>query len=167
MELLDSKGPAGMGGIIATYPFIGKVVSESAESLMRGGPLPWVDCEYIAAITSSFNECGFCHLSHSAVLENLTECEPGQTTDERRSIYNSIILYVTEGVSLEEPLVERALKDGMTKDEIAHAIAVASLFCFFNNMVSAFGGREASSEEYEAIGKMLSSKGYMIEKEDL
>ena len=164
MQLLDPNGPAGMGGIIKDYPFIAEVVNFSGEKLMRGGPLPQLECEYIAMQMSAANGCEYCYGSHFATFDKLAgEAFVEAIAWERRNIFDLVVGSVKERKPVEDYILNKAETIGMSKDEVMHALSVAGAFCFYNAMVTGVGGRRASSNEFELIGTLLSTRGYMVD----
>jgi uncharacterized peroxidase-related enzyme len=164
---------SGIWHLFAFKPEMTKHLSALTEAVMRGpSPLTVAQRELIAAVTSATNRCAFCTGSHVAVAAELygdeakvraacTNPETAPLSDAEKILLHFVRKITKEAFRTEQTDIDELKAAGWSDEAIYDAIAVCSLFNFYNRWNDANGTENMSQEAYVASGKRLATKGYV------
>ena len=151
--------------------FYGSRAKEFTHEAMRG-PSAWSvgDRELMAAYVSQANECTFCIGAHSATARQayqdppkvaavLTDLESAPVGDGLRATLRMLGKLTREGKAGAEDMRE-VLSAGVSREQVADALAVCAAFNTTNRLADAFGFEVLSPEGFEAGAKFLLKRGY-------
>jgi uncharacterized peroxidase-related enzyme len=146
----------------------GVALTLAQEILREDSALPALDREIIAAYTSYLNGCEYCCGSHTEFVLSL-----GGTEEDVLAINNSenftghrldpLLSYVKkltkDPSSISDDDKNTALSAGFSQEELKDAIAVCSIFNFYNRIVEGHGISK-NEETWAAASKMINDYGY-------
>jgi AhpD family alkylhydroperoxidase len=147
----------GILGLLTQYKDTAQALSLFAQAIMRDIPsnLSHKEREVVAAVASYYNKCKFCTNSHNAIADAL------DGDDGMGESLFPIVRAVVNKEKVEDALIEAAQNEGYTDKDINLVVVIATAFCMFNRYVEALNPREASADEYAAIGKQIAEHGYL------
>jgi uncharacterized peroxidase-related enzyme len=127
------------------------------------------DRELIAAYTSKLNGCEYCCSSHVAFAvsvgcteEEITLVVTNENVSEHR--LGPILAYVKKLTlspsSINQNDIDNVLNNGFTENELKDAIAICSLFNFYNRIVEGHGIKRGTSEEDLSSADRINEIGY-------
>jgi uncharacterized peroxidase-related enzyme len=151
--------------------FYGSLAKGFTHEAMRG-PSAWSvgDRELMAAYVSQANECAFCIGAHSATARQayrdgpkvaavLADLESAPVQEPLRATLRMLGKLTAEGqVSAED--MRHVLSAGVSRQQVADALAVCAAFNTTNRLADAFGFGVPSPEGFEAGAKYLLKRGY-------
>ncbi|WP_218110046.1 carboxymuconolactone decarboxylase family protein [Oligoflexus tunisiensis] len=164
---------SGIWHLFAYKPAMTQHLSALTEAIMRGpSPLTVAQRELIAAVTSSTNRCPFCTGSHVAAAAELygdeakvhaacTNPATAPLTEAEKTLLFFIQKITKEAYRTQSSDIEELKAAGWSDEAIYDAIAVCSLFNFYNRWNDANGTPAMQPEGYAATGKRLATKGYV------
>lgn len=146
----------------------GAALSMAQEILREDSFLTPVEREIIAAYTSKLNNCLYCFGSHSEFAKSLGADEDTINkilVEENYSSHylNTILLYVKKltlnpsSISSED--MEKVISSGFSEEQLKDAIAVCSIFNFYNRIVEGHGILE-NKESWKNAVVMVNNHGY-------
>ena len=165
----------GIGGLMAYRPETGQVLSQLAETLLRGpSTLSPMERELIATHVSQLNECHFCMSSHAAAAMHLAGEDRAVVESVRRdpqtapiSTKLKTLLVIAgkvqkSGREVTDGDISAARAAGATDIEIHDTVLIAAAFSMYNRYVDGLGTwAPEKQEEYEEMGAALAGQGYM------
>jgi uncharacterized peroxidase-related enzyme len=151
--------------------FYGSKAKEFTHEAMRG-PSAWSvgDRELMAAYVSQANKSAFCIRAHGAtarqayqdgpkVTAALADLESAPVEDGLRATLRMLGKLTTEGkVDAED--MRQVLSAGVSRQQVADALAVCAAFNTTNRLADAFGFEVLSPEDFEAGARYLLKRGY-------
>jgi uncharacterized peroxidase-related enzyme len=151
--------------------FYGSRAKEFTHEAMRG-PSAWsvADRELMAAYVSKVNKCTFCIGAHTATARQayqdrplvaavLSDLESAPIEDGLRATLRMLGKLTREGkVDAED--MRQVLSAGVSRQQVADALAVCAAFNTTNRLADAFGFEMPSPEGFEAGAKYLLKRGY-------
>ncbi|HTL83104.1 MAG TPA: carboxymuconolactone decarboxylase family protein [Bacteroidia bacterium] len=162
VELLFYKGPTG------------SALSNLAQTILRGpSSLTPGEREMIAGYVSYLNACEFCHLSHTAAMQELTgddgkimscvreNIDTAPVSEKMKALLRIAGKVQKSGKEVTQDLVDAAKKAGATDEELHDAVLVAAAFCMYNRYVDGLRTTlPENKDDYIDSGKRLAKKGY-------
>lgn len=170
-----THGLPGISGLMARYPGTGGVLSQLAETLLRGGesPISRGERELIAAYVSELNRTRFCSDSHSASaaaqLEGGAELVKAVLADAGAApvtpLLRGLLRIAAEVQAQAQPVSERAVAaaraEGATDAHIHDTVLIAAAFCMFNRYVQGLATALPSDPGYySACAEHIVRHGY-------
>jgi uncharacterized peroxidase-related enzyme len=170
--------PPATFGIVAPmmqYPTTGRLLSELAETLLRGpSPLTPAEREMIAAHVSNGNECQFCTGSHAAaaraLLGPLASVMDGVLADGEKGPVDarmSALLTIAgkvrvDGRSVSADDVDAAREAGADDQSIHDTVLIAAAFSMYNRYVDGLATTvPLDPAMYQPMGEDLATRGYL------
>ncbi|HEY7278068.1 MAG TPA: carboxymuconolactone decarboxylase family protein [Trebonia sp.] len=151
--------------------FYGSRAKEFTHEAMRG-PSAWsvADRELMAAYVSTVNESAFCVAAHSATARQayqdgpkvaavLADLESAPIEDGLRATLRMLGKLTKEGKADADDM-RQVLSAGVTRQQVADALAVSAAFNTTGRLADAFGFAVLSPEGFEAGAKYLLKRGY-------
>jgi uncharacterized peroxidase-related enzyme len=151
--------------------FYGSRAKEFTHEAMRG-PSAWsvADRELMAAYVSTVNESAFCVAAHSATARQayqdgpkvaavLADLESAPIEDGLRATLRMLGKLTKEG-KVDADDMRQVLSAGVTRQQVADALAVSAAFNTTGRLADAFGFAVLSPEGFEAGAKYLLKRGY-------
>ena len=151
--------------------FYGSRAKEFTHEAMRG-PSAWsvADRELMAAYVSTVNESAFCIAAHSATARQayrdgpkvaavLADLESAPIEDGLRATLRMLGKLTKEG-KVDADDMRQVLSAGVTRQQVADALAVSAAFNTTGRLADAFGFAVLSPEGFEAGAKYLLKRGY-------
>lgn len=146
-KLLKNDGDAGSIVDIFKDNIMYRYCLSLAQDILReDSVLSIADRELIAAYTSQLNNCEYCYVSHIqfAKLAGANHPEISGLKDVNSSyrlypLLNYVKKLTENPSSLKIEDVDEVLQAGFSKEQLKAAIAVASVFNFFNRIVEGYG----------------------------
>ena len=151
--------------------FYGSRAKEFTHEAMRG-PSAWsvADRELMAAYVSTVNESAFCVAAHSATARQayqdgpkvaavLADLESAPIEDGLRVTLRMLGKLTKEG-KVDADDMRQVLSAGVTRQQVADALAVSAAFNTTGRLADAFGFAVLSPEGFEAGAKYLLKRGY-------
>jgi uncharacterized peroxidase-related enzyme len=151
--------------------FYGSRAKEFTHDAMRG-PSAWsvADRELMAAYVSTVNESAFCVAAHSATARQayqdgpkvaavLADLESAPIEDGLRATLRMLGKLTKEG-KVDADDMRQVLSAGVTRQQVADALAVSAAFNTTGRLADAFGFAVLSPEGFEAGAKYLLKRGY-------
>ena len=170
------EGIPGIRSLVMFRPETGKPLYELVQVLLRGeSPLSEAERELIAAYVSHLNNCMFCMNSHAAaarclyndgkntVDEVLNDMQQSNITDKLKALLHIAGKVQVLGKEVLPADIEAARKQGANDREIHDTVLIAATFCMFNRYVDGLASfTPTDPAEYEAMGKRMTEKGYIL-----
>lgn len=115
------------------------------------GHLTWQTKELIATFVSGLNQCRYCAGSHAfflcykggspevAASLRIGDLGAAKVTDAERALLTYVERITNEACKAASQDVDPVRKAGWTEEQIAEAVYITALFCFFNRVANAFG----------------------------
>jgi uncharacterized peroxidase-related enzyme len=170
MSYLPSLPSAALPDVLLAHPEPARPLMEFTEVALRGpSPLSVAERELVAAFVSGLNACGFCHGSHTAVVEALgvppevvsaavSDLESAPVSEPVRVLlrYAALLTRTPAAVTAEDAAAvvsargERALHD---------LVLVCAMFNMMNRYVDGLG-IHADLDYLRAAGRALATHGY-------
>lgn len=151
--------------------FYGSRAKEFTHEAMRG-PSAWsvADRELMAAYVSTVNESAFCVAAHSATARQayqdgpkvaavLADLDSAPVEDGLRATLRMLGKLTREG-KVDADDMRQVLSAGVTRQQVADALAVGAAFNTTSRLADAFGFAVLSPEGFEAGAKYLLKRGY-------
>jgi uncharacterized peroxidase-related enzyme len=151
--------------------FYGSRAKEFTHEAMRG-PSAWsaADRELMAAYVSQANRSAFCIAAHSATARQayqdgpkvaavLADLESAPVEDGLRATLRMLGKLTREGTADAEDM-RQVLSAGVTRPQVADALAVCAAFNTTNRLADAFGFEVLSAGDFEAGAGYLLKRGY-------
>jgi uncharacterized peroxidase-related enzyme len=147
-------------------------ILDFAENILREESfLSPADREFIAAFTSSLNQCKFCTGSHKVFAESvganskeLNDAIDGNYQDNRlKPILDYVKKLTMSPSSLTKSDVDNVINAGFSENELKDAIVVCAAFNFFNRIVEGHGIQE-NSQTWNESSEMILEFGYNRKK---
>ena len=151
--------------------FYGSRAKEFTHEAMRG-PSAWsvADRELMAAYVSTVNESAFCVAAHSATARQayqdgpkvaavLADLDSAPVEDGLRATLRMLGKLTKEG-KVDADDMRQVLSAGVTRQQVADALAVSAAFNTTGRLADAFGFAVLSPEGFEAGAKYLLKRGY-------
>ena len=151
--------------------FYGSRAKQFTHEAMRG-PSAWsvADRELMAAYVSTVNESAFCVAAHSATARQayqngpkvaavLADLETAPVGDGLRATLRMLGRLTKEG-KVDADDMRQVLSAGVTRQQVADALAVSAAFNTTGRLADAFGFAVLSPEGFEAGAKYLLKRGY-------
>jgi len=151
--------------------FYGARSKEFTHEAMRG-PSAWsvADRELMAAYVSTVNESAFCVAAHSATARQayqdgpkvaavLADLDSAPVEDGLRATLRMLGKLTKEG-KVDADDMRQVLSAGVTRQQVADALAVSAAFNTTGRLADAFGFAVLSPEGFEAGAKYLLKRGY-------
>jgi uncharacterized peroxidase-related enzyme len=151
--------------------FYGGRAKEFTHEAMRG-PSAWsvADRELMAAYVSTVNESAFCVAAHSATARRayqdgpkvaavLADLDSAPVEDGLRATLRMLGKLTREG-KVDADDMRQVLSAGVTRQQVADALAVGAAFNTTGRLADAFGFAVLSPEGFEAGAKYLLKRGY-------
>jgi len=151
--------------------FYGKPMTAFTQEAMRG-PSAWSigDRELMAAYVAKLNECEFCIKAHSAVAAKayqdearvaavLADLETAPIEEPLRAILR-LLGKLTRDHTVDEKDMRTLLAVGVSREQIADALAVSFAFNTTTRLADAFEFHVPGPEGFEAGAKHLLARGY-------
>ena len=151
--------------------FYGSRAKEFTHEAMRG-PSAWsvADRELMAAYVSTVNESAFCVAAHSATARHayqdgpkvaavLADLDSAPVEDGLRATLRMLGKLTREG-KVDADDMRQVLSAGVTRQQVADALAVGAAFNTTSRLADAFGFAVLSPEGFEAGAKYLLKRGY-------
>lgn len=169
------KGAPGITGLLAAYPESGRVLSELAQTVLRGtSSLTAAEREMIATRVSSENKCYFCTQSHAAAARHLLGSNR-RVVDDLVDTYDptnltpkmKALLYIAEKVRRDPRLVTegdvRAARSAGADEQAIHdTVLIAAMFCMYNRYVDGLATTAPTNPAvYDQMGAILAHQGYV------
>lgn len=179
---LKEKGAEvpGIMHLLAFKPNATDHLNQFTQQVMRGpSPLSPAFRELIATITSESNECDFCRDSHAMAAAQLFEAEgraakgkgekfvlgalDGSTnlTEAEWALLEFVVRVNEDAQNIEKEEIEDLVAAGWSEEAIYDAIAVCSLFNFYNRFVGANGVSWDKPASSKASGIRIAQRGYI------
>jgi uncharacterized peroxidase-related enzyme len=158
---LDNPLP-GMSGLVAYRPDTGKLISQMADTLLRGeGELSPGERELIATHVSELNKCKFCASSHGAVAAAQLP-EDHRHTPKLLALLDIAAATAESGKSVTAELVAKAREEGASDREIHDTVLIAAMFCMANRYVDGLATWAPDEPEaYAAMAQRIVVNGYI------
>jgi len=170
------EGVPGIRSLVMFRPETGKPLYELAQVLLRGeSPLSEAERELIAAYVSHLNNCMFCMSSHAAasrclygnekdtVDDVLKDMQQAKVSDKLKALLHIAGKVQVLGKEVLPEDIEAARKHGANDREIHDTVLIAATFCMFNRYVDGLASfTPTDPTEYEAMGKRMTEKGYIL-----
>ncbi|GAA3499985.1 carboxymuconolactone decarboxylase family protein [Streptomyces prasinosporus] len=165
----------GIGGLFAQRPDTAVVLSQLAETLLRGdsSPLSRGERELIAAYVSHLNDTAFCAASHSAFaaaqLEGGAELVAAVLADAgsagigplMRALLDVAAEVQAQAAPVSDGAIAAARAAGATDDHIHDTVLIAAAFAMFNRYVSGLAtGLPSDASFYETAAGLIVERGY-------
>ncbi|MFE7131363.1 carboxymuconolactone decarboxylase family protein [Streptomyces sp. NPDC057638] len=164
----------GISGLFAQRPDTAVVLSQLAETLLRGpSPLSRGERELIAAYVSHLNHTDFCAGSHSAFaaaqLDGGTELVASVLADVDRAPVSPLthaLLRVAARVQeraapVDDEVIAKARAEGATDDHIHDTVLIAAAFAMYNRYVNGLAtGVPSDPSYYDAAAQRVVEQGY-------
>lgn len=165
----------GISGLLAQRPDTGAVLSQLAETLLRGdaSPLGRGERELIAAYVSHLNETRFCAGSHSAFAAAQLEggaglveavlADPGSApvTPLMRALLRVAAEVRAAAVPVSDAAVAAARAEGATDAHLHDTVLIAAAFCMFNRYVNGLATElPADPSYYGRSAERIVRRGY-------
>ena len=171
---LDNELP-GISGLLVWRPETGAVLSQLAETLLRGeNSLSRGDRELIAARVSTLNECKFCTASHAAfaaaqldggvdlVEQARIDPDSAPLTPKLKALLQIASAVQVLGTEVTEKHIEAAREEGATDIEIHDTVLIAAAFCMYNRYVDGLATFAPSDPAvYHEHAKGIVEHGYV------
>ena len=151
--------------------FYGSRAKEFTHEAMRG-PSAWsvADRELMAAYVSTVNESAFCVAAHSATARQacqdgpkvaavLADLDSAPVEDGLRATLRMLGKLTREG-KVDADDMRQVLSAGVTRQQVADALAVGAAFNTTGRLADAFGFAVLSPEGFEAGARYLLKRGY-------
>jgi uncharacterized peroxidase-related enzyme len=151
--------------------FYGSRAKEFTHEAMRG-PSAWsvADRELMAAYVSMVNESAFCVAAHSATARQayqdgpkvaavLADLDSAPVEDGLRATLRMLGKLTREG-KVDAGDMRQVLSAGVTRQQVADALAVGAAFNTTGRLADAFGFAVLSPEGFAAGAKYLLKRGY-------
>ena len=151
--------------------FYGSRAKEFTHEAMRG-PSAWsvADRELMAAYVSTVNESAFCVAAHSATARQayqdgpkvaavLADLDSAPVEDGLRATLRMLGKLTKEG-KVDADDMRQVLSAGVTRQQVADALAVSAAFNTTGRLADAFGFAVLSPEGFEAGARYLLKRGY-------
>jgi uncharacterized peroxidase-related enzyme len=151
--------------------FYGSAAKKFTHEAMRG-PSAWsvADRELMAAFVSTVNESAFCVSAHTAtagqafqdsakVQAVLTDLETAPVADGLRATLRILGTLTRQGRVSPDDMRE-VLSAGVSRQQVADALAVCAAFNMTNRLADAFGFEMLSPDAFESGAKYLLKRGY-------
>jgi uncharacterized peroxidase-related enzyme len=151
--------------------FYGSRAKEFTHEAMRG-PSAWsvADRELMAAYVSMVNESAFCVAAHSATARQayqdgpkvaavLADLDSAPVEDGLRATLRMLGKLTREG-KVDAGDMRQVLSAGVTRQQVADALAVCAAFNTTGRLADAFGFAVLSPEGFAAGAKYLLKRGY-------
>jgi uncharacterized peroxidase-related enzyme len=171
------EGVPGIRSLVMFRPETGEHLYALVQALLRGeSPLSEAERELIAAYVSSLNECRFCTGSHSEaakflfsdrqlVDKVLDNYNTAPISDKIKALLNIAGKVQKNGKLVTEEDVASARKHGANDRDIHDTVLIAATFSLFNRYVDGLASfTPTNPDEYEAMGKRMGEKGYVMPK---
>jgi uncharacterized peroxidase-related enzyme len=151
--------------------FYGSRAKEFTHEAMRG-PSAWsvADRELMAAYVSTVNESAFCVAAHSATARQacqdgpkvaavLADLDSAPVEEGLRATLRMLGKLTREG-KVDADDMRQVLSAGVTRQQVADALAVGAAFNTTGRLADAFGFAVLSPEGFEAGARYLLKRGY-------
>ncbi|MCE7864960.1 MAG: carboxymuconolactone decarboxylase [Bacteroidetes bacterium CHB5] len=170
------EGIPGIRSLVMFRPETGKHLYELAQVLLRNeSPLTPAERELIATHVSNRNECSFCMNSHAAAARELFADE-GEVVDcvihnvntaplsqKMKALLNIAGKVQINGREVKPEDIAEARKHGAVDRDIHDTVLIAAAFSMYNRYVDGLATLTPTDQkEYEAMGKRMSSLGYVL-----
>lgn len=169
-------GVPGIRSLVMFRPETGKHLYELAEVLLRNeSPLTPAERELIATHVSNRNECSFCMNSHAAAARELfadnqevVDCvlhdvSTAPISSKMKALLNIAGKVQISGREVRPEDIAEARKSGAVDRDIHDTVLIAATFSMFNRYVDGLATLTPTDpKEYEAMGKRMSSLGYVL-----
>ena len=151
MFISDIPENIGPEGILRNFPESGNPIIQATRVLLSGSEeLPKKYCELIAAYTSSLNSCDYCYGGHTAFAEaygideglliDIIEDIDSANLDNKMKILLKFIQKITkESFKITQKDVDVVLNAGWSHEAYYNAVAISSMFNFYNRLVHSYG----------------------------
>ncbi len=170
------EGVPGIRSLVMFRPETGKPLYELAQVLLRGeSPLSEAERELIAAYVSNRNDTKFCMMSHAAASRHLygddknivddvlKDVQHSRVSDKMKALLNIAGKVQLLGKEVTEEDIAAARKPGANDREIHDTVLIAAAFSMYNRYVDGLASFTPTDEkEYEAMGKRMAEKGYVL-----
>jgi len=170
------EGVPGIRSLVMFRPETGKHLYDLAQILLRGeSPLLEAERELIAAYVSYRNNCTFCWNSHAAaarclygdekniVDETLKNMQRSNISDKMKALLNIAARVQVLGKEVKPEDIKAARELGANDREIHDTVLIAATFSMFNRYVDGLASfTPTDPEEYNAMGKRMAEKGYVM-----
>ncbi len=151
--------------------FYGRLMGGVAQEAMRG-PSAWSvgDRELMAAYVSKVNACEFCVNAHTAVAERayrdkakvsavLSDLDTAPIEERLRATLR-LLDKLTREHAVDAADIRAAMADGVSREQIADALAVCFAFNVTDRLADTFEFFVAGPSAFEAGAKYLLARGY-------
>jgi len=169
-------GVPGIRSLVMFRPETGKHLYELAQVLLRNeSPLTPAERELIATHVSNRNECSFCMNSHAAAARELfadkrevVDCvihnvNTAPLSPKMKALLNIAGKVQINGREVKPEDIAEARKHGAVDRDIHDTVLIAATFSMFNRYVDGLATLTPTDpKEYEAMGKRMSSLGYVL-----
>ena len=170
------EGVPGIRSLALFRPETGKHLYDLAQILLRGeSPLSEAERELIAAYVSYRNNCTFCWNSHAAaarclfgddkniVDQVLKDMQRSNVNDKMKALLNIAARVQVLGKEVKPEDIKAARELGANDREIHDTVLIAATFSMFNRYVDGLASfTPTDQEEYNAMGKRMAEKGYVM-----
>ena len=170
------EGVPGIRSLALFRPETGKHLYDLAQILLRGeSPLLEAERELIAAYVSYRNNCTFCWNSHAAaarclfgeekniVDQVLKDMQRSNVSDKMKALLNIAARVQVLGKEVKPEDIKAARELGANDREIHDTVLIAATFSMFNRYVDGLASfTPTDPEEYNAMGKRMVEKGYVM-----
>ncbi|MEP6952252.1 MAG: peroxidase-related enzyme [Ginsengibacter sp.] len=170
------EGVPGIRSLVMFRPETGKPLYELAQVLLRGeSPLSEAERELIAAYVSHLNNCMFCRDSHAAaarclygdekntVDDVLNDMHQSNVSDKLKALLRIAGKVQVLGTEVLPADIEAARELDANDREIHDTVLIAATFSMFNRYVDGLASfTPTDPAEYEAMGKRMTEKGYVL-----
>ena len=170
------EGVPGIRSLALFRPETGKHLYDLAQILLRGeSPLSEAERELIAAYVSYRNNCTFCWNSHAAaarclfgddkniVDQVLKDMQRSNVNDKMKALLNIAARVQVLGKEVKPEDIKAARELGANDREIHDTVLIAATFSMFNRYVDGLASfTPTDPEEYNAMGKRMAEKGYVM-----
>lgn len=161
-------------------PETGKPLYELAQVLLRReSTLTEAERELIAAYVSKRNDTMFCMMSHAAasralygndktiVDDVLKDVQQANISNKMKALLNIAGKVQLLGTEVKPADIDAARSEGATDKEIHDTVLIAAAFCMYNRYVDGLASFTPTDEkEYEAMGKRMAEKGYVMPQQN-
>lgn len=175
MPHIDLPGLPGITALFAFRPETAPILSQLAETLLRGeSSLTRGERELIAAYVSRLNSCHFCHSSHATfaalqleggwalVDEVMANPDTAEISPKLRALLAVAAQVQESGSKVTEQAVNAAKTLGATDVEVHDTVLIAAAFCMFNRYVDGLATvAPPAREDYAEMGAQIVEQGYM------
>ncbi len=173
----------GITHLLNLYPESGNSLRQLAHQLLyQPSPLTRLEREIIAARTSMFNNCEFCHSSHKAIAIALAITEG--TRDEGELAANeaqeqctvpsllpygdrlfhldTICRYTwSNGDQFKGAISDALIGKILTPTEVHDCVLITAAFCMYNRYVDSLNPTIATPLQYQESAARISERGYL------